>query len=49
MPQTLFINVNVFDEKADNLLTGKRALVQSNLIKRSETRPARPAIGISSG
>jgi hypothetical protein len=43
MPQTLFINVNVFDGKADNLLTGKRVLVQSNLIKKigDETCKAR--------
>jgi imidazolonepropionase-like amidohydrolase len=32
-PQTLFINVNIFDGKADKLATNRRVLVEGNLIK----------------
>ena len=32
-PQTLFINVNVFDGKADKLATGMSVLVEGNLIE----------------
>jgi imidazolonepropionase-like amidohydrolase len=31
--QTLFINVNIFDGKSDKLTTGRRVLVEGNLIK----------------
>jgi imidazolonepropionase-like amidohydrolase len=31
--QTLFINVNIFDGVSENLITGKRVLVENNLIK----------------
>ncbi len=32
-PQTLFINCNVFDGKADKLASNRRVLIESNLIK----------------
>ena len=32
-PQTLFININIFDGKADKLITDRRVLVEGNLIK----------------